>query len=161
MTQDTGNGQTCLTCRLNRGELLAPGGVMYQDALWQLQHDIEPIALVGWLILKPLRHVEAFADLTKEEAATFGPLTRRVTRAMTEALHPVKVYLSMYAEAQGFAHLHVHLIPRFADIPPDRRGPAIFEYLRESKATGQNNGSIADVERVTTAIRRILEKAEG
>ncbi len=146
----------CLTCRLNRGELPAPGGVIYQDDLWQLQHGIEPIAFVGWLILKPLRHVEAFADLTSEEAAAFGPLTRRITRAMTDVLHPAKIYLSLYAEATGFAHLHVHLIPRYADTPPERRGPSIFEYLRESKASGQNRGTIAEVEHATVAIRQAL-----
>ena len=151
-----GNATPCVTCRLTRGELPSPGGVIYQDDLWQLQHDIEPIALVGWLILKPLRHVEAFADLTPEEAAAFGPLTRRITRAMTEVLHPAKIYLSLYAEAAGFAHLHVHLIPRYADTPPERRGPGIFAYLRESKASGRNRGTIAEVEHATVAIREAL-----
>lgn len=148
--------RVCLTCRLNRGELPAPGGVIYQDGLWQLQHIVEPIALVGWLVLKPLRHVEAFADLTLEEASTFGPLTRRITRAMTEVLHPAKIYLNLYAEAEGFAHLHVHLIPRATETPPERRGPRIFEYLRESTDSGQNHGSLAEVERTVAALRQAL-----
>jgi len=160
MPVDTASAAECLTCRLNRGDLPSPGGIIYQDDLWQLQHDIEPIALVGWLILKPLRHVEAFADLTPEEASAFGPLTRRVTRAMTEVLHPSKIYLSLYAEAAGFAHVHVHLIPRYADTPPERRGPGIFEYLRESKASGQNRGAITEVEHATGAIRQTL-RASG
>jgi diadenosine tetraphosphate (Ap4A) HIT family hydrolase len=139
----------CLTCRLNRGELPAAGGVIYQH--------VEPVALVGWLVLKPLRHVEAFADLTPEEAAAFGPLTRRITRAMTEVLQPVKVYLSFYAEAAGFAHLHVHLIPRYAGTPPERRGPGIFEYLRDSKDGGPDRGAIEAAERAADAIRRALQ----
>jgi len=69
----------CLTCRITRGELPSPGGAIYEDNLWQMQHDIEPISLIGWLILKPLRHAEAFAELTVREAAMFGPLTRRIT----------------------------------------------------------------------------------
>jgi diadenosine tetraphosphate (Ap4A) HIT family hydrolase len=151
-----GDNAACLTCRLNSGELPAPGGVIHQDTLWQLQH-VQPVALVGWLVLKPLRHVEAFADLTPEEAATFGPLTRRITRAMTEVLQPVKIYLNLYAEAAGFAHLHVHLIPRYAGTPPERRGPGIFEYLRESKSGGQGRGAIADAERAAKAIRQALQ----
>jgi diadenosine tetraphosphate (Ap4A) HIT family hydrolase len=146
----------CLTCRLNRGELPAPGGVIYQDAWWQLQHTIEPVPLLGWLVLKPLRHVEAFADLTDEEAATFGPLMRRITQAMTTVLRPAKIYVSLYAEAEGFAHLHVHLIPRSAQTPPERRGPRIFEYLRESTATGHNQVSLTAVEQTVNDLRRVL-----
>jgi diadenosine tetraphosphate (Ap4A) HIT family hydrolase len=148
---------SCLTCRISRGEIPSPGGVIYEDALWQLQHDIEPISLVGWLILKPLRHVEAFADLTEDEATTFGPLTRRITRAMTTVLQPAKIYLSLYAEGQGFAHLHVHLIPRYPDTPPERRGPRIFEYMREREANARDEKKIAAAEGVAAAIRRLLE----
>ncbi len=148
---------SCYTCRHNRGELHTPGGVIYQDALWSLQHAAEPVPLVGWLVLKPLRHVEAFADLTPEEAASFGPLVHRITRAMTEVLRPVKVYLSMYMESAP--HLHVHLIPRYVDIPTERRGADIFDYLRVSIATGRNNGDIATVERAVAAIRDRLHKA--
>lgn len=147
--------QGCLTCRLNSGDLPSPGGVIYQDVLWQLQH-VDSLALVGWLVLKPLRHVEAFAELTAEEAATFGPLVRRITRVMTEVLQPVKVYLSLYAEAPGFAHLHVHLIPRSDDVPLERRGPGIFEYLREGKGRVPTADALAEVEQIVAALRRAL-----
>jgi diadenosine tetraphosphate (Ap4A) HIT family hydrolase len=111
---------------------------------------------VGWLVLKPLRHVDAFADLTVEEATAFGPLTRRITQAMTKVLHPAKIYLSMYMEAPAFAHLHVHLIPRFADTPADRRGPGIFAYRRESSTTGRNLGDVDAAASCAAAIRQLL-----
>ncbi len=37
----------------------------------------------------------------------------------------------LYAEAEGFAHLHVHLVPRMPDQPEERRGPAVFGYLAQ------------------------------
>ena len=114
MNDEQRGRQECLTCLLNQGEGKSPGGVIYQDSFWRLEHVLEPIPMVGWLILKSLRHVEHVADLTDEEALSFGPLTRRITRAMREVLRPEKIYLSLYAEAPGHAHLHVHLIPRFA-----------------------------------------------
>jgi diadenosine tetraphosphate (Ap4A) HIT family hydrolase len=154
--------QECLTCRLNEGEGRAPGGVIYQDGLWRLEHAIEPIPMAGWLVLKPLRHVEHFADLTPEEAAVFGPLTRQITQAMREVLRPEKIYLSLYAEAVGFAHLHVHIIPRFAGTPDDRRGPRVFDYLRESSQTGRNLADVQEAVRVAAAIRHLLEpSAQG
>jgi diadenosine tetraphosphate (Ap4A) HIT family hydrolase len=145
----------CGTCRANRGQLAAPGGAIYDDGLWRAEHAIEPIPMVGWLVLKPLRHVETFADLTAEEAARFGTIAHRLAQALTAELGAIKVYLSLYAEAEHFAHVHVHLIPRRADMPPDRRGPRVFEYLREATAHG-NQADVAEAARVAAAIRARL-----
>lgn len=142
----------CRTCRLNL-ETSAPGGVIYRDNLWVLEHAIEPVPMAGWLILKPVRHVEAFADLTPKEAESFGPLVCSATLAMTEVLNPVKVYLSMYMEAEGFAHLHVHLIPRFEETPAERRGPHVFEYLRDASQSGENQADVGQATEVAAAIR--------
>lgn len=40
-----------------------------------------------------------------------------------------KTYVVQFAEAEGFAHTHVHVIPRAADMPEDRIGPAVFGCL--------------------------------
>ncbi|HEX5572882.1 MAG TPA: HIT family protein, partial [Ktedonobacterales bacterium] len=101
---------TCVACRANRGAIVAPGGALYDDGLWRLEHTFEPIPMVGWLVLKPPRHVESLADLTADEAAALGPLLQRITRAMRETLAPAKVYAALFAES--VAHLHIHLIPR-------------------------------------------------
>jgi hypothetical protein len=42
----------CVACQATRGEVPTPGGVIYQDRLWRLEHAFEPIPMVGWLILK-------------------------------------------------------------------------------------------------------------
>ena len=34
-----------------------------------------------------------------------------------------------FSEAEGFEHLHVHLVPRMVDQPADRTGPRVFGYL--------------------------------
>ncbi|WP_406835599.1 HIT family protein [Streptomyces sp. AHU1] len=33
-------------------------------------------------------------------------------------------------DAEGFAHAHFRIVPRMADLPPEHRGPGIFELLR-------------------------------
>ncbi len=45
-----------------------------------------------------------------------------------------KTYLMQFSEAEGFSHLHLHLVPRLADQPEDRRGPRVFGYLAEDQA---------------------------
>ncbi|GAB3938861.1 hypothetical protein GCM10027614_19830 [Micromonospora vulcania] len=34
-----------------------------------------------------------------------------------------------FAEQEGFAHVHFHVVPRMPDLPDERRGPRIFGYL--------------------------------
>ena len=151
----------CTTCRLNRGDLdNRVGGCIYQDDLWVLEHAMAAFPFVGWLVLKTRRHVESFADLTPEEAASFGPLARRIIQGMTHLLNPEKIYLSMYGEAQGFSHLHVHLIPRYADTPPNRRGPHIFDCMADAARTGQSGGSTEDALAVVSCLRALLNHSE-
>jgi diadenosine tetraphosphate (Ap4A) HIT family hydrolase len=41
----------------------------------------------------------------------------------------VKTYVVQFAEAEGFSHVHFHVIPRMAERPAERRGPGIFGLL--------------------------------
>jgi diadenosine tetraphosphate (Ap4A) HIT family hydrolase len=49
----------------------------------------------------------------------------------------------LFAEAEGFAHLHAHVVPRMPDQPVDRRGPAVFGYLNETSLTEPRRDEIA------------------
>ena len=147
---------TCGTCRANSGELSAPGGAIYQDTCWRLEHILPPIPLAGWLVLKPLRHVEALADLSREEAATFGPLIQRTTAAMRAVLQPARIYLCQFSEAEGVAHIHFHLIPRTTDVPAELRGPAVFDLLSTSRREGRDLASPQEAERIAREVREQL-----
>ena len=152
---DDGAPEGCLTCRANRGEFMAPGGVIYQDALWRLEHSLESIPMIGWLILKPLRHVEAFADLTPDEAASLDPLVRRITGAMTEVLAPARVYVCLYAEA--VSHVHFHLIPRDPQMAREHWGPGVFDLLSAASDQGRSLADVGAAAQAAMAIRERLE----
>jgi diadenosine tetraphosphate (Ap4A) HIT family hydrolase len=122
--------------------------------MWRLEHTFEPIPMIGWLVLKPLRHVEAIADLTSDEAEALGPLLQRITRAVTEVLAPEKVYVVMLGEA--VAHIHFHLVPRAHEVPEERRGPAVFSLLEEAHTTGRNLADVKEAERIALAIKARL-----
>ncbi|MGB6455345.1 MAG: hypothetical protein WBH47_12765 [Streptosporangiaceae bacterium] len=40
-----------------------------------------------------------------------------------------KTYVAQFAEAEGFAHVHFHVVPRPPDLARDLRGPRIFQLL--------------------------------
>ncbi|WP_261575209.1 HIT family protein [Frankia gtarii] len=100
---------------------------------WRAAHAIRA-ALPGWLVLVSRRHVTSPAELTAAEAAELGVLTWRLSRALVEVTGCVKTYVAAFSEADGFEHLHVHVVPRAADLPAADQGPDVFTFLRRSEA---------------------------
>jgi len=141
---------SCGTCRGVRNELNAPGGVIYEDDLWHLDHIIRPIPMAGWLILKPKRHIESISAMTPAEARDFGEIASRAAAALEATTGVKKVYMGAFGEAQNFAHVHVHLIPRPLDLDDAHRGPLIFELMRRDT----DAVAVSEAERIVDAVRR-------
>ena len=40
-----------------------------------------------------------------------------------------KTYVALFAEAEGFSHVHFHVVPRMADLDPSLHGPRVFQLL--------------------------------
>jgi len=94
----------CVACEANAGERIAPGGVIYQDDHWRLEHMLSPAPLAGWLVLKPLRHCEGLEELTVDEANNLGPLLRAACTALQAATGAAKVYSIFLGERRALAH---------------------------------------------------------
>jgi diadenosine tetraphosphate (Ap4A) HIT family hydrolase len=95
---------------------------------WRVAHAFNS-TLPGWLVIVPTRHLLSFTDLSAEAADELGGLVRRMSLALEQVTGCVKAYLMQFSEAEGFGHLHVHLVPRMPDHPADARGPAVFSFL--------------------------------
>jgi diadenosine tetraphosphate (Ap4A) HIT family hydrolase len=95
---------------------------------WRVAHAFGT-ALPGWLVVLPHRHVLTLDEITAEEAAELGLLLRAVTRALREVTGCEKTYVALFAEAEGFEHLHFHVIPRGNAFDPALRGPRVFQLL--------------------------------
>ena len=145
----------CGTCKGVRNELGAPGGVIYEDRLWHLDHIVRPLPMAGWLILKPKRHVESVAKLTDAEARALGPLIARTAAALERATKVKKVYVGLFGEAKLFPHVHLHLIPRPVDLGDDLRGPLIFGLMR----TDADRAPLSEALRICAAVRRSLARS--
>jgi diadenosine tetraphosphate (Ap4A) HIT family hydrolase len=63
-------------------------------------------------------------------------------------LGATKAYVMFFAEAEGFEHLHVHVVPRMPDQPASERGPNIFSRLGGSVQLGA-----PELDRVSTVLR--------
>ena len=101
---------------------------MYLDAHWRVAHAFGT-AQPGWLVVLPRRHVLALDELSHAEAAALGPLLRAVTAALREVTGCARTYVALFAEAEGFGHVHFHVVPRHAGLDPHLRGPRVFTLL--------------------------------
>lgn len=118
----------CYVCGVNAMPDPPRSEVVVDDDHWRVAHAFGT-SVPGWLVVVPRRHVVALSELTAEEAAQLGPLLVRLTEALQEVLGCEKTYVALFAEAEGFSHVHFHVVPRMADLDPSRRGPSVFQLL--------------------------------
>lgn len=125
MTTVTG----CYSCSRNTEfDRLPPRERVAADDLWRVAHAFDS-ALPGWLVLLPRRHVTSIAALTDVEASSLGSWQVRLSRALHKVTSCEKTYIAQFGEAEGFAHVHFHVVPRAADLADELRGPRIFRML--------------------------------
>ena len=105
------------------------------DRHWRVAHAFNT-ALPGWLVLLPRRHVTAVHDLTNAEASALGTWQVSLSQALRSITGCAKTYIDQFAEAEGFAHVHFHIVPRTAELPQEQRGPRVFELLRAPASSG-------------------------
>jgi diadenosine tetraphosphate (Ap4A) HIT family hydrolase len=118
-----------MTCEHNaRFDSLPPRERIAADPYWRVAHAFGT-GLPGWLVLLPRRHVTAIAELTDAEAAVLGEWQVRLSRALHAVIGCAKTYVVQFAEAEGFSHVHFHIIPRMHDLPEELRGPRVFTLL--------------------------------
>jgi diadenosine tetraphosphate (Ap4A) HIT family hydrolase len=115
----------CLLCDGERAADELNRAIVWEDDRWRLSMSRRGYT-TGFGYLEPKRHVPHVTDLDGEEAATFGPVLARITRALKEAAGTDLVYV--YIFGGGIPHLHVHL-------GPHREGDALNENIIRGELT--------------------------
>jgi diadenosine tetraphosphate (Ap4A) HIT family hydrolase len=99
--------------------------ILVANALAFATRDAAPVS-PGHTLVVPRRHCETPFELTPDEVAACFALLRDVRAGLLASAHPpdgfnVGVNVGA-AGGQGVAHVHVHVIPRYAGDVPDPRG---------------------------------------
>lgn len=101
----------CIFCKIAAGETPTP--LLYQDELVSAFHDLHKIAPVHILIV-PNRHITSVNDVTPEDEAVLGRLTRVARRLAEEhgiAHTGYRLVINTGRDGgQSVFHLHMHLI---------------------------------------------------
>jgi diadenosine tetraphosphate (Ap4A) HIT family hydrolase len=121
----------CYPCSMSEQvDALPPSECVHLEGGWRVAHAFNS-TLPGWLVLLPMRHVTSMDELTAQEAEELGLLARKVSIALRAVTDCTKTYLMLFAEAEGFGHLHVHVVPRMPDFESEVLGPRVFAYLTD------------------------------
>ena len=105
----------CMACDVLRGKLKAPGGTIYEDSYWVVDHSVSPILLPGFLIVKLKRHCENLSELTGDEMAALAVTLKLTCTALEKVLRPARTYVCSFGES--VKHVHFYVIPRLPGIP--------------------------------------------
>lgn len=148
----------CYSCKNTAAGEAAPmrERVLVTDH-WRAAHAFDT-SVPGWLVLLPTVHAESLADLAPAAAAELGPLLTDLTVALRDALRCEKTYVALFAEAEGFRHLHFHVIPRMTDHPEQLRGPRVFAALGPDP---QHALGAADMDAIARRVRSHLPRGSS
>lgn len=140
------NSQTCVFCRIIRGEENA--SLVFEDTLSLAFLDRRPLFL-GHCLLVPKQHYETLVDLP---ASLVGPLFQNaqlLERAIEEGLEADGTFVAINNHvSQSVPHVHIHLVPRHS-----KDGLKGFFRPRQRY---QNDAALEQVlERLRTAIARL------
>jgi diadenosine tetraphosphate (Ap4A) HIT family hydrolase len=116
--EDVASSQPCVFCTIPADRILGEN----EHVVWILDaHPVSP----GHSLIVPRRHVESFFEATPEEREAMLSLLdlARAHVVLNHAPSGYNIGINEGAAAgQTVAHLHVHLIPRFAGDCKDPRG---------------------------------------
>jgi diadenosine tetraphosphate (Ap4A) HIT family hydrolase len=90
---------------------------------------IDPTDILGWVVLATRQHRHALHDLSRAEWDEMFVVLPALCRAMQELIGCDKEYLAQFAEQEGFQHVHVHVVPRMSQWPPETAKPITEEEM--------------------------------
>jgi histidine triad (HIT) family protein len=122
----------CLVCRELRGDVVVPGGFLWEDE-WAVAFHVPPLEEIGnarpylgHLLIVTRRHVARLGELRDGESATVGRAAARLARALTDAGDAEWVYSAVIGT--GVPHFHLHLLPRYSGTPREVPWYAVDEW---------------------------------
>ncbi|MBN2703115.1 MAG: HIT family protein [Pontiellaceae bacterium] len=105
----------CIFCKIVKKEI--PATIVYEDEHTLAFMDIGPI-VKGHVLVIPKTHVDPLTETPDEIVAQLHTVAKRVAQAQIDGLGAAGVNIMQNngaAAGQEVPHIHVHVIPRFAE----------------------------------------------
>ena len=144
--------ETCGICHLHQDPPSRERYEISRTDLWVLRHHPDPAPLPGWLLLDSLRHCGGPLAFEPREAESWGLAVRDASQMVQQITGCDRVYAIAFGE--GAPHLHLHLIPRFAD-DPSTSAWLVADHYRAVQACQREASPAAQVQEMVELARCI------
>ena len=128
---------------------------IYQSQLWDLSQDFE-IAYPGMVVLSPLRHVSAYADLRENELKELNVLTVHCKKAIKKIFDCEKVAYMFYEKPGG--HVHFVIIPLHGLIAIKDKYSVLGELMSKAEYLRKDKENMAQVVKAIADFREYFSK---
>jgi histidine triad (HIT) family protein len=145
--------QDCFICRKHKGEVVVPGGCIYEDEFVYVGHigSKEELIYLGYLIIDLKRHVPGLGDMTEDESKTIGYVLNQMGKALKRVENAEHLYC--YVQGDAFPHFHIHLIPRYPNTPQEYWDPMKLKNWENAK------GGVKEIEELCNRLRNYLRES--
>jgi len=146
--------ESCLVCRELQGDVVLPGGLLFEDELTAgfhappLEEIGNPRPYLGHLFVVTRRHVARLGELTDDESAAVGRAATKLARALTSASDADWVYSAVIGT--GAPHFHLHLLPRYPETPRD------LAWYSTDEWEGARRGGSEQIAQLTARLKATL-----
>ncbi|OMG00516.1 HIT family protein [Paenibacillus sp. FSL R7-0337] len=134
----------CFICEKQLGNTpQPPGGYIYEDEHWKVCHFPAEQSVLGQLVLESKRHLLDFAEMTEDEAGSYGIVVKKLISALKQVAGAERVYTVIMVD--GVPHFHAHFIPRLSH---SAKGVALISQ--------QNSCTEAEAEELAGRVRLLM-----
>ena len=145
----------CGICRASLDPASVPGGIIFQNELWLLRHLMPGRGIPGWMMIQTQRHTPGIAHFNDAEAASLGPTSRHLQKALEDITGALRIYTASMNESAP--HFHCHFVPRYRQMPKNAVGWDVFDLFRASGA-GEISVDAGEVAALTERYREALRR---
>ena len=100
-------GAECIGCDIVSGKVNIPGGIIHSGRSVILAADPH-IPIPGFLVITAKRHIQSFAELTKEERSEIGDILSCAEKALKELDIADEITL---VQEERSRHFHIWIFP--------------------------------------------------
>jgi diadenosine tetraphosphate (Ap4A) HIT family hydrolase len=127
---EKGKIMNCKSCDSNSGKKrISPGSTIYEGNYWLVEHAF-PTSLKGWTVIVLKRHCEEMHNLSVNEFQELSSIQNMLIKSLKKIFKSKREYIFCFAEAEGFKHIHFHVVPKHNEFSDDFKGAKVFHYLK-------------------------------
>jgi len=145
----------CIACEIGKGNIIPPGGIIYETDNFFIQQDLET-PLKGFLVIVSKKHLKSIGQLSLDEVTELANLIYKSRLALNE-INDIKEVVIIQEERSK--HFHAWLFPRYNWMNDlfENSLTDIRKIMQYTKSNMNNEKNIKEVLSTADFLRNLLQ----